>query len=179
VRIFIGLGSNQNDRAANLRAGVHAIGAITTGPVRLRLSPVYASAPMYVTDQPPFLNMVVEGETSLTPGAVLRHCKASEAAAGRDLGPTAQHYGPRPLDLDLLLAYDAHDQPIILTTPDLILPHPRMAERAFVLLPLADLAPDLVHPLFGRTIEDLARDVRDQAITLCGDLPTLTDLDGG
>ncbi len=177
MRIFIGLGSNQGDRVAHLRDGVHAIAGMCAGPVRV--SPVYASAPLYVTDQPPFLNMVAVGDTPLVPLNLLRSCKVAEAAAGRDLGPAATRYGPRPLDLDLLLAYDEDARPIIMTTPALILPHPRLAERAFVLRPLADLAPDLRHPTLGQTIADLAQDVRDQAITRLGDLPALTDSEGG
>lgn len=145
---YLGLGSNLGDRAATLRAAVNALAA------HLRISAVsslYDTAPQLVTDQPRFLNAALAGTTALEPLALLRAVKAVETALGRVPGP---RYGPRALDIDLLLVDD-----LILDTPELILPHPRLAERAFALLPLAEIAPALCLPPGGTTIADLARAV--------------------
>jgi 2-amino-4-hydroxy-6-hydroxymethyldihydropteridine diphosphokinase len=173
--VYLGLGSNLGDRAAHLRAGLVAledVGAI------LAQSPVYRSAPMYITDQPEFLNMAALLETDLAPHDLLLACHAIEAREGRDRGPGATRNGPRQLDLDLLLAL-ADLRPsdpaaaIRLALPDLTLPHPRLAERAFVLRPLCDIAPDLIDPRTGTRICDLAERVRDQDVYLVGDLAAL------
>lgn len=142
---FLGLGSNLGDRAATLRAAVDALGQ------HLQVSAVsslYDTAPQLVTDQPRFLNAALAGTTALEPLALLRAVKAIEAALGRIPGP---RYGPRALDIDLLLVDD-----LILDTPELTLPHPRLAERAFALLPLAEIAPGLRLPSGGVTIAELA-----------------------
>jgi 2-amino-4-hydroxy-6-hydroxymethyldihydropteridine diphosphokinase len=173
--VYLGLGSNLGDRAAHLRAGLVALEEAGT---ILAQSPVYASAPMYVTDQPEFLNMVALLATDLAPRDLLLACLAIEAQAGRDRGPEAVRNGPRPLDIDLLLAL-AEMRPgdpaaaIRLATPDLALPHPRLAERAFVLRPLCDIAPDLIDPRTGTRSCDLANSVRDQGVHLMGDLAAL------
>ena len=151
TEIFLALGSNLGDRAANLEA---AIAALAPDVEVLERSPVYESDPKYVTDQPPFLNMALRGRTGLDAAALLRRLKDIEAALGRK--PTAR-YGPRVIDLDIVFYGDE-----IVETPDLVVPHPAMSERAFVLRPLADLAPDKRHPATGRTVRDmldaLARD---------------------
>lgn len=173
--VYLGLGSNLGDRAAHLRAGLVALGAVGT---LLAQSPVYRSAPMYITDQPEFLNMVALLETDLAPYDLLQRCQAIEAQEGREREAGYVRNGPRPLDLDLLLAL-AEMHPgdpaaaIRLATPDLTLPHPRMAERAFVLLPLCDIAPDLIDPRTGSRICNLAKAVRDQDLHLAGDLAAL------
>ncbi len=165
--VFVGLGSNQGDRTANLRAGIMGFWRIT-GVNDIWQSPIYESAPMYVTDQPTFLNMVVGGAIAVDMEELLLRFKEMEADVGRDLSPQAMRNGPRPLDMDILLAYEGHwppgtaDVPIIHATQELTIPHPRMAERAFVLYPLRDLVPDLVHPTLHRTIAELAADVRGQ-----------------
>jgi 2-amino-4-hydroxy-6-hydroxymethyldihydropteridine diphosphokinase len=165
---YVGVGSNQGNRAAHLRAGIAALGAVM---VVTQHAAVYATAAMYVTDQPPFLNSVVGGVTALPPLTLLQALKAIEAEQGRDLSPAAQRYGPRPLDLDVLLLYEGDNpfapdaQPMILETPDLTIPHPKMAERAFVLVPLCDIAAELIHPTLQRTIAALAAAVGDQEIT--------------
>jgi 2-amino-4-hydroxy-6-hydroxymethyldihydropteridine diphosphokinase len=130
-RAFLGLGSNLGDRAAHLRAAVAAL------PDVVAVSPVYETAPVGGPEgQPAYLNAVVELATPLEPRELLAWCRRLEAAAARE---RRERWGPRTLDVDVLLVGDLH-----VDEPDLQVPHPRMAERAFVLAPLADLAPELV-----------------------------------
>lgn len=145
---YLGLGSNLGDRAATLRAAVTALAA------HLRVSAVsslYDTAPQLVTDQPRFFNAALAGTTALEPLELLHAIKAIEAALGRVPGP---RYGPRALDIDLLLVDD-----LVLDTPTLTLPHLRLAERAFALVPLAEIAPALRLPPGDATIAELARAV--------------------
>ena len=132
-RAFIGLGSNLGDRTATLRTAVSAL------PDVVAVSPVYETDPVGgPDDQPPFLNLVVELATDLSPRDLLEIAHQLEAAAGRvRLEPD----GPRTLDVDILLVGE-----LTVDEPDLVVPHPRMFRRRFVLAPLADLAPDLVTP---------------------------------
>lgn len=147
--VYLALGGNIGDRAANLAEAIRRLG----GAVRIDAqSALYETAPMYVTDQPAFLNMAVRGTTELEPAALLRVLKEIEASLGRDLG--GLRFGPRPIDLDILLYADR-----VVAEPDLEIPHPRMAERAFVLCPLADVAADIVHPLLNRRIDALCAEV--------------------
>jgi 2-amino-4-hydroxy-6-hydroxymethyldihydropteridine diphosphokinase len=108
---------------------------------------LYRSAPVSPIPQPDYLNTAAVGSTRLPPEAVLALAKSLELAAGRRRGP---RFGPRPLDVDLLL-YDG----LAVQRPELTLPHPRLAERRFVLLPLAEIAPDLPVPPFGATVQEL------------------------
>lgn len=143
--VHLALGGNIGDRRANLAAAIDRLGE----QVHIdRLSAVYETAPMYVTDQPPFLNMVVSGATRLPPWELLRFVKGIEADLGRREG--GQRFGPRPIDIDILL----HGA-LVLVAPELEIPHPRLAERAFVLAPLADIAADLRHPVLGLSVKDL------------------------
>ena len=165
--VFVGLGSNQGDRAANLRAGITGFARLS-GAYGLWQSPVYESAPMYTTEQPAFLNMVIGGAVKVEPWEVLYRCKELEGEQGRDLSTHAQRNGPRPLDMDILLSFendwpDAQDTiPRLVSTPELTIPHPKMAERAFVLYPLREMVPDLRHPTLGLTIAELAEGVAGQ-----------------
>jgi 2-amino-4-hydroxy-6-hydroxymethyldihydropteridine diphosphokinase len=142
--VYLALGTNLGDRQANLRRVVACLPPTVTV---LAESPVYETPPWGVTDQPLFLNMALKSRTRLSPRALLDHLKRLERELGRL--PSAR-YGPRLIDLDILF-YDDR----VLDSPRLILPHPRLHERAFVLVPLADLAPELVHPVLGRPIAAL------------------------
>jgi 2-amino-4-hydroxy-6-hydroxymethyldihydropteridine diphosphokinase len=142
--VYLALGTNLGDRAANLRV---ALAALPPAVTVLESSPVYETPPWGVTDQPAFLNMVIQGKTRLAPLNLLKHLKLLETQLGR---LPSIRYGPRKIDLDLLFYDD-----ILLNTPALTIPHPRLHERAFVLVPLADLAPGLLHPVFGKTVQQL------------------------
>lgn len=146
--VYLALGSNLGDRMANLRAAAAALSPALT--VR-RVSPVYQTSPWGVTDQPDFLNQVIEVETRLTPLDLLVYLKHLERELGRV--PTVR-YGPRLIDLDILF----FNQDVI-NLPELTIPHPRLAERAFVLVPLADLVPGLMHPELKRTVAELLANV--------------------
>ena len=118
------------DRRRQLREAVESL------PGVVRVSPVYETEPVGGPPQPDYLNLVVELETDLTPRALLGLCHRLESAAGRVPG---ERWGPRPLDVDILLVDD-----VVVDEPDLTIPHPRMRERRFVMAPLADIAPELV-----------------------------------
>lgn len=146
---FVGLGSNLGDRAAELAAGLALLGELP-GVVVRRRSSLYESAPRGpVRDQPAFLNQVAELTCALPPRALLARCHAIEAARGRVRG--APH-GPRSLDLDLLLVEGQ-----VGAWPELVLPHPELAHRLFVLRPLLELEPDLRDPRSGQRLGELAR----------------------
>ncbi|MEP7355985.1 MAG: 2-amino-4-hydroxy-6-hydroxymethyldihydropteridine diphosphokinase [Anaerolineales bacterium] len=142
--VYLALGTNLGDRAANLRL---ARAALSPDFTLEAVSSIYETEPAYVLDQPRFYNQVLRATTALTPLAALRRLKAIEADLGRTAGT---RFGPRLIDLDLLL-YGA----VELATSELTLPHPRLAERPFVLIPLAEIAPTLVHPDLGLTMAAL------------------------
>jgi 2-amino-4-hydroxy-6-hydroxymethyldihydropteridine diphosphokinase len=136
---WIGLGSNIEPRRAHLLQGIQGL---SRAPLALLgLSRVYETQPMDVLDQPRFLNMGAAIETSATPLELLRLLQAIEAEAGKKV---VVRRGPRTLDLDIW-AYDA----LSMDTPELTIPHPRIAERPFVLVPLMEVAPQWRHPISG------------------------------
>lgn len=147
VTAYISLGSNLGDKEAYLREASEAL-AGSSGVTLLRSSPVYRTRPVGKVDQDWFLNQIVEIATTLPPDGLLDVCQEIEKRLGR---VRHERWGPRTIDLDILVYGST-----VSDDPRLTLPHPRMLERAFVLVPLADLAPDLV--VAGRTVaEHLAR----------------------
>ena len=154
--IYLGIGSNLPSQAfgapiSNCRAAI--AGLTRAGLAPAAISPFYETAPVPVSDQPWYVNCVVGvAETALSPQAALATCLAVEAELGR---VRSVRNAARTADIDLL---DWHGR-IIDEAPDLILPHTRMAERAFVLLPLAVIAPDWHHPVTGRGIAELIADL--------------------
>lgn len=153
--VYVGLGSNLGDRRAHLEAALCAL-RNTDGVEVVAVSPVYETDPVGPPPQSPYLNAAVQLRTALEPDALLRRLLAIEASRGRRR--TSLRNAARTLDLDLLLYGDRQ-----LAEPGLEVPHPRLAERPFVLEPLCDLAADVVHPLLGETIGKLALRVRSPA----------------
>lgn len=150
TRVYIGMGANLGDRLATLRT---AIAALQSSGEIVAVSSLYETAPVGYLDQPAFLNTVVALETDETPETLLARLQEIEQAAGRVRSfPNA----PRTLDLDLLL-YDEQ----ISDAPELTLPHPRLHERAFVLVPLAEIAPELRHSRLPPHIGSTMRELRD------------------
>lgn len=142
--VYLGLGSNLGDRNENLKD------AIASLPPQMDVkakSPVYETPPWGYEDQPRFLNQVVRVQTYLDAEPLLKHIKRLEVALGRK---ASFRHGPRLIDIDILFYDD-----LILNTPLLTLPHPHLHERGFVLLPLMDIAPDLVHPLTKKSVREM------------------------
>ena len=142
---YIALGSNLGDKEKNLRRALLLL--TQQGVEVVRVSSFISTEPYGVTDQPQFLNAVACVRTSLAPLALLDVLLATELAMGR---VRLRHWGERNIDLDLLLYED-----VVLDTPRLRLPHPDMQNRDFVLLPLAEIAPELKHPTLQKTIWEL------------------------
>ena len=145
---YLGLGSNLGDREDNLRK---AVSLLRQQVSLIALSSVYETEPWGYTAQPNFLNLVCAVETGLSPQKLLELAQGVE----RDLGriPTFR-YGPRTMDVDILLYGDE-----VIETPELQIPHPRFSERAFALVPLAEIAPGLVHPALGKSVAELVEEV--------------------
>ena len=142
--VYLALGTNLNDRSANLRAAIEAL------PSKINViaeSKVYETPPWGYENQPAFLNMAVKCETNLEPESLLKRLKQLEVQLGRE---QSFRWGPRLIDIDILFYND-----LILKSESLTIPHPRLHERAFVLVPLADIAPDFIHPVLKKTIKEL------------------------
>ena len=152
--VLLGLGGNLGDPVATIEA---ALKNLETGGVRIRRrSRWYRTAPWGVTDQPDFVNLCVAAETDLVPRALLDLVQTTEAALGRE---RRERWGPRTIDIDILTYGD-----VSLEEPGLQIPHPRITERAFVLVPLHDIAPHRV--IKGRPVRDWAADVDRSGVEL-------------
>jgi 2-amino-4-hydroxy-6-hydroxymethyldihydropteridine diphosphokinase len=147
---YLGLGSNLGDRRSHIAAALVFLGGC--GRV-LKRSSLYETAPVGMPGAGWFLNMVLALESRLPPPQLLAKCREHEAAQGRDLDDS--HYKDRAIDIDILLAGD-----LVLATPELTVPHPRLGERGFVLVPLFEIAPKLVHPLEKVTVARLISRLR-------------------
>jgi len=152
--VYLALGSNLGDRLTNLK---QAIAALTPQMEVNAKSQVYETPPWGYEDQPKFLNQVVKVETYLDPQPLLKHLKRLELALGRQ---ESFPNGPRLIDIDILFYDD-----LVLNTPSLVIPHPRLHERAFVLLPLMDIDPDLVHPVSKKSVREMAELSNVEGIT--------------
>jgi 2-amino-4-hydroxy-6-hydroxymethyldihydropteridine diphosphokinase len=151
VVYFLSLGSNLGNRTRNL-ARARRLLRENRAEI-LRASAVYLTEPVDYADQPWFANQVVEVRSSLDPQALL--CLAKSIETRMERVPTVAK-GPRTIDIDILLAGD-----LVIDTPELVIPHPRLARRNFVLVPLAEIASEIRHPFLGKTIRDLALESPD------------------
>jgi len=150
VTVYLGLGSNMGNRQDNLGRALDFLSQ------RLRVeqvSSVYDTEPIGDIEQPRFLNLVCQVYTSLAPVALLTLAKGIESKLGR---VSSKPNAPRPIDIDILFYGDQ-----VIETSELVIPHPRLAERAFVLIPLAEITPDLVHPVSGKTVKQLLKSITE------------------
>jgi dihydroneopterin aldolase/2-amino-4-hydroxy-6-hydroxymethyldihydropteridine diphosphokinase len=157
-RVYLSLGSNMGDRECNLEESIRQISEFA---IIKKSSSIYETEPWGLKDQPKFLNQVVLVETKLAPKELLSHLKTIEQKMGRK---KTVRYGPRLIDLDILFYDD-----LIMKTPDLIIPHPHITERAFVLVPLAEIAPNRFHPQPNKTIGELLKDLDKSSVSLYKD----------
>ena len=168
VITYLGLGGNLGDRLTSLKEALTLLDA-TPGMRMLSCSSVYETEPWGVVDQPRFLNLVAGFETTLLPPDLLRVCKQVESQVGRT---ESYRWGPRQIDVDILLYGDAV---VSSTQPDLQIPHARLAERAFALVPLAEIAPDAVVPRLGKQVLQMLSKVDgNEGIVRWGDAPVST-----
>jgi 2-amino-4-hydroxy-6-hydroxymethyldihydropteridine diphosphokinase len=151
---YVSLGSNVGDREQQIAAAIQALGA--RGIRIMRRSSIYSTEPVDVATQSWFLNCVLEIETDLMPRQLLRAFKEIENELGRR---HTIRRGPRVIDLDLLLYGTS-----VISTPELEVPHPRMTQRRFVLVPLAEIAPTLRHPVENRSMEELLGETEDRSV---------------
>src|SRR4026209_1623128 len=142
--VYLALGSNLGNRFANLKQAVSALSPQLDVQAK---SYVYETPPWGYEDQPRFLNQVIKAKTYLEPERLIKHIKRLEVTLGRE---DSFQNGPRLIDIDILFYDD-----LILNTSSLVIPHPRLHERGFVLLPLMDIDPDLVHPVTQKSVREM------------------------
>jgi 2-amino-4-hydroxy-6-hydroxymethyldihydropteridine diphosphokinase len=154
AQVYLSLGSNLGDRLRYLKKAIKAIEESGSAVIR-KISPLYETEPVGNPDQPPFLNLVILIETDLKPFHLLECLLDIEQRLGRERN---EKWGPRTIDVDILF-YDER----IINSDRLTLPHPRMHQRRFVLVPLTQINPNLLHPLLKKSMEDLLRLCPDQS----------------
>jgi len=156
--VYLGLGSNLGNRKNNLEEAIRQIGEFASIK---KSSSIYETEPWGLKDQPIFLNQVIYMESTLGPNELLSHLKKIEQQMGRK---KSVRFGPRLIDVDILFYDD-----LIMKTDVLTIPHPLITERPFVLVPLAEIAPKLMHPLYHKTIHVLSQDIDQSSVLLCKD----------
>jgi len=155
-RVYLSLGSNLGNREVNI--GRALAGLAGAGAEMIRVSSLYRTEPVGYTAQPWFLNCAAEVATELMPLQLLRRCQAIERGLGRRRGVSQ---GPRPIDIDILF-YES----LVVRAPGLTIPHPRLAERRFVLVPLAEIAPQAEHPVLRQSVLEMLKETPDRSQVL-------------
>jgi 2-amino-4-hydroxy-6-hydroxymethyldihydropteridine diphosphokinase len=152
--VYLGLGTNLGDRRGNLSEALQRLQSLGTIE---KVSRCYETKPVGYEEQPDFLNLTCLVTTALSPSQLLHCLKDIEQQMGRE---TSFRNAPRPIDLDILLFDD-----LLINSTELTIPHPRMSERAFVLVPLADIAPEIVHPILHLTIREMLERIDCRGVT--------------